>query len=106
MVCLNNLRQIGGAVLNYHTTNEVFPPGTTPNAALPPDKRLSWLTALPPFMEQKTKDAQTMKGLSDQLDPDLAWDEEVEGLCGRARAVCFGTLVQRHEVARFLPACE
>ena len=55
--CLNNLRQIGAAVLNYQSTNNAFPPGTLPNAALPPEKRLSWLTALPPFMEQKTKDA-------------------------------------------------
>jgi len=30
----------------------------------------------------------------------LAWDEELERLCDRARAVCFGTLVQRHDVAR------
>jgi fructokinase len=30
----------------------------------------------------------------------LAWDESLEELFGRARAVCFGTLVQRHPAAR------
>jgi fructokinase len=30
----------------------------------------------------------------------LAWDARLEALFGQARAVCFGTLVQRHETAR------
>jgi fructokinase len=30
----------------------------------------------------------------------LAWDDSLEELFGRARAVCFGTLVQRHPAAR------
>jgi fructokinase len=30
----------------------------------------------------------------------LAWDAELERLCDRARAVCFGTLAQRHPTAR------
>jgi hypothetical protein len=72
--CLNNLRQIGGAVLNYQSANSAFPPGTVPNAALPPEKRLSWLTTLPPFMEQKTKTARDAQTLYDRLDPSLAWD--------------------------------
>ena len=72
--CVNNLRRIGGAVLNYDATNRTFPPATLPNAALPPERRLSWLASLPPYLEQKTQDAQQMKGLYEQLDPDLAWD--------------------------------
>ncbi len=60
--------------LNYHTTNGAFPPGTLPNAGLPPDKRLSWLSALPPFLEQKTRDAERMQSLYGKLDPSLAWD--------------------------------
>jgi hypothetical protein len=74
--CLNNLRQIGGAVLNYQSTNNAFPPGTLPNAALPPENRLSWLTALPPFMEQKTKGARAAQSLYEQLDLSLAWDDD------------------------------
>ncbi len=72
--CLNNLRQIGGSVLNYENINNTFPPGTVPDAPLPPEKRLSWLTTLPPFMELKTKDARSAQALGDQLDPALAWD--------------------------------
>lgn len=72
--CLNNLRQIGQAVLKYQDTYKTFPPGTVANAALPPDRRLSWLTTLPPYMEQKTPTAQAMQALVDQLDPSLAWD--------------------------------
>lgn len=72
--CLNNLRQIGGAVLNYQSINNAFPPGTVANAALAPDKRLSWLTTLPPFMEQQTKDARTAQALYEELDSSLAWD--------------------------------
>jgi fructokinase len=30
----------------------------------------------------------------------LAWDERLHELCARARAVCFGTLAQRHPAAR------
>ena len=73
--CLNNLRQTGGAVLNYESTNNAFPPGTVPNTALPPDKRLSWLTTLPPFMDQKTKNALAAQSLYEQLDLSLAWDD-------------------------------
>ncbi len=72
--CENHLRRLGAAVLNYHTTHDTFPPGTLPNPGLPPEKRLSWLSALPPFLEQKTRDAERMQSLYGQLDPSLAWD--------------------------------
>lgn len=74
--CVNNLRRIGGAILNYDTTNSAYPPATLPNAALPPERRLSWTAALPPFLEQKTKDAQKMQVLYERLDPELAWDAD------------------------------
>ena len=84
--CLNNLRQIGGAVLNYQSANNSFPPGTVPNAALPPEKRLSWLTTLPPFMEQKTKGARGAQALYEQLDPTLAWDDPANAAVAHASA--------------------
>jgi Protein of unknown function (DUF1559) len=85
--CLNNLRQIGGAVLNYQNSNNAFPPGTVPNTALPPEKRLSWLTTLPPFMEQKTKDAHAAQSLYEQLDPSLAWDADGNTAVAHAAAL-------------------
>jgi len=47
--CQNNLRQIGLAVTAYHVDHKFFPPGTVPNADLPPDQRLSWLVSLLPY---------------------------------------------------------
>ena len=85
--CLNNLRRIGGAVLNYQSTNNAFPPGTVANAALPPDKRLSWLTTLPPFMDLKSKDARAAQTLYEQLDPVLAWDAGVNEPVAHAAAL-------------------
>ena len=73
--CVNNLRQTGGAVLKYEDARKTFPPGTVANAVLPPERRLSWLTTLPPFLDEKSPAAPPMQALGDQLDPALAWDE-------------------------------
>jgi prepilin-type processing-associated H-X9-DG protein len=52
-VCTNNLRQIGQAV-NTYSDHHIghFPPATVPNAALTPDRRLSWEAAIVPFLSQ------------------------------------------------------
>jgi len=51
--CLNNLRQIGISLHNYHDTHKSFPPGWTGHS---PDAgsgaRLGWQTMLLPFLEQ------------------------------------------------------
>ena len=87
--CVNNLRRIGGAVLNYDAVNNTFPPATLPNAELSPDRRLSWLAALPPHLEQKTRDSLKMQSLYDQLDPDLAWDAGPNAAVAHAVAPLF-----------------
>ena len=72
--CENNLRRIGAAVGKYYDEHKAFPPGTLPNAGLPPEQRLSWLAALPPYLELKTRDGERMQSLYGQLDRNAAWD--------------------------------
>ena len=87
--CLNNLRQVGDAVLKYEDAHKAFPPGTVANADLPPDRRLSWLTTLPPFMDQRTATAQTMQARGEQLDPALAWDAGADAAVAHTAAPLF-----------------
>jgi len=49
--CRNNLRQLGLALHNYHDYDGVFPAATLRNPDLPPERRLSWLFEIGPFVE-------------------------------------------------------
>src|SRR5271166_4316121 len=51
--CTNNLKQIGLAMQNYHTSNGYFPPafGKTPTQ---PESNWAWGTYLLPYVEQGT----------------------------------------------------
>lgn len=89
MECLNNLRQIGDAMLKYEDAHKSFPPGTVANDALPPERRLSWLTTLPPFLDQRTAGAGTMQALGERIDPALAWDEGANAAVARSAAPLF-----------------
>jgi hypothetical protein len=60
--CANNLKQFGLGLHNYADTSTTgqalvgqsrrLPAGTIPNAALPPEQRLSWFVDVLPFVEQ------------------------------------------------------
>jgi prepilin-type processing-associated H-X9-DG protein len=66
--CHNNLRAISMAVLNYHDAyGRKFPAGTVPNAALPPERRLSWVTEVYP--------AYMVGGEVSLLDGSKPWDD-------------------------------
>jgi hypothetical protein len=67
MSCQNNLKQIGLALHNFHDTFERFPTGTVPNPALAPDKRLSWVVEIHPYLEGG------VRLLVDRAKP---WDDE------------------------------
>lgn len=51
MSCQNNLKQIGMSIGIYNSANNHFPPGTMPNAELPPNDRLSFHVAIHPYTE-------------------------------------------------------
>jgi hypothetical protein len=61
---VNNLKQIGLALHNYHSVNDRFPPGATTDKAGKP--LLSWRVAILPFIEQN--------GLFNEFKLDEPWD--------------------------------
>jgi prepilin-type processing-associated H-X9-DG protein len=67
-VCSSNLRLMGLAVLNYTESYGTFPTGTVFNPALPPTRRLSWITQI--FGRHEYGDELL-------FDPTEAWDAEV-----------------------------
>ena len=73
----NNMKQIALALHNYHETHGEFPVGTHPNQDLKPDKRLSWLTEILPFIEQAA--------LYDSVDFGKAWDDPANAAPIRTR---------------------
>jgi prepilin-type processing-associated H-X9-DG protein len=66
--CQNNLKQLGLALGNYHDTFARFPPAAMPNPELPPERRLSWLYCIVPFVEADT--------LYRKVDQAKGWDAE------------------------------
>jgi hypothetical protein len=76
--CANNLKQIALGLHNYGAFNPegtdkkdqsvVLPAGTVPHATLPPDRRLSWVIPILPFIEED--------GLFRRIDQEAAWDAE------------------------------
>ncbi|QDT14527.1 hypothetical protein CA12_06020 [Alienimonas californiensis] len=66
MESMNNLKQLGLAAHNYHTVFDTLPRGTAEGTNLPPERRLSWVVALLPYLEEGA--------LAERLDPTQAWD--------------------------------
>ena len=64
--CMNNMKQIGLALHNFHDTWAKFPPGTVPNNALEPHDRLSWIVPILPFLEEDN--------LYEKIDRGKAWN--------------------------------
>src|SRR6476620_10339595 len=52
--CVNNLKQLGLALHNYHDTNGSFPIGLSLNTTTGSTTNISHQTRLLPFMEQST----------------------------------------------------
>ena len=62
--CMNNLKQIGLALHNYHDTHRCFPPAVITDEEGRPMR--SWRVAILPYMEESV--------LHDQYDYDEPWD--------------------------------
>lgn len=66
--CQNHLRQLGIAFGSYHGSYDRFPGAAIPNLDLPPQKRLSWIVALVPFVEANN--------IYSRMDKEKSWDAE------------------------------
>lgn len=74
--CTDNLRAIGLALDQYHDTNHnFFPTGTVVAGDLPPERRLSWLALVLPYLDRDTPVAQARQKLAAKIDFDRAWDD-------------------------------
>ena len=82
--CTENLRRMGFG-LKYHDEDfKAFPQGTVPNDALPPERRLSWVTMILPYMEpdappddkSTARRVNREKQVFQRLDFGRAWDDD------------------------------
>ncbi len=77
--CLNNLKQIGLALMNYEDIHGTFPPAYTVDAD---GNRLhSWRTLLLPYIEQQQ--------LYDQIDLAKAWDDPANAAARETLVECY-----------------
>src|SRR5262245_60270485 len=72
--CRNNLRDIGLALENYHVFYGRFPSGCKPKEGVPPERRLSWLFEILPYLESR------MDETWHRVDRSGTWDAEANRL--------------------------
>ena len=75
--CENNLRRLGLALNVYHdtTAEKTFPPAAIPNPNLAIGDRLSWHTAILPYLDQEHATGKKWQRLSEQIDRKRAWHD-------------------------------
>ena len=66
--CVNNLRQLSLAVENYYGTYNEYPTAAEANPDLPPEKRLSWIVGIYPYVEASN--------IYSKMDRKKGWDAE------------------------------
>jgi prepilin-type processing-associated H-X9-DG protein len=87
--CADHLRRLGAAVNVYQEQNKTFPPGTIPNRAVKdPEKRLSWLAAVLPYLEDASE-KKRWSGLADGLDRKAAWDAPANAAAAHTNVPAF-----------------
>jgi prepilin-type N-terminal cleavage/methylation domain-containing protein/prepilin-type processing-associated H-X9-DG protein len=66
--CLNNLRQMGLALHQYHDANGQLPPGVSYRDGKDPDPFMSWHARLLPYLEQQALWQQTLQAYQQERD--------------------------------------
>lgn len=93
--CLSRFERLGQFAALYHRPPagvgagdipQAIPPGTLPNPALPPDRRLSWIPDLLPFLDQKL---QSTAEVATRIDRGGAWDSPANSAVATTRLVLF-----------------
>jgi len=82
--CTENLHRLGFGLKLYDEDFKSFPPGTVPNDALPPERRLSWIALILPYMEPDAppddkataRRVNREKQVYKQIDFHRAWDDD------------------------------
>jgi prepilin-type processing-associated H-X9-DG protein len=73
--CVEHLRQIGFGLKSYAALHkENYPQAALHNADLNPDRRLSWLTEIVPFLGRATPGEAFFQDLNKRIDRKEAWD--------------------------------
>jgi prepilin-type processing-associated H-X9-DG protein len=73
--CMNNLRLLGQAAERYRVHREdYFPPGTVVNNALTPEQRLSWQSALVPYLSEGGPAGRKWEQLAGNIAFEQAWN--------------------------------
>jgi prepilin-type processing-associated H-X9-DG protein len=98
MVCVNNLKQMGLATVNNADTyGGRFPQAAMPNAALPFERRFSWLVEIVPFVQSDP--------FYSRLAREKAWDAEENRFAAFTEWKCFicPSLPERAPESTFIP---
>lgn len=114
--CANNLRQMGAAIESYQLNHDkTYPQATIPNPRLPPEERLSWMTALlreqpspeagqrkRPYLE-KTLSSAKWHALMDSIDLEQGWQAPVQATARSTRIPTFLCLGNPNPAIRNTP---
>jgi hypothetical protein len=79
--CENNLGEIGLAINRVHDAHQAYPAATLANPDLPPEKRLSWLAEILPYLHKRAAASRPLperfqkpRKVAEALDTTKAWD--------------------------------
>ncbi len=72
--CTNHLRSLAMGIENYHESSSSFPTAAEESPDLPPEKRLSWIVSIIPFIEANQ--------IYNKMDHKKSWDADENRFAG------------------------